>query len=128
MAKILIVDDSNYARRVHRKIIESRGHTVVEASTGMGAIETYFLEHPDVVLLDLSMEDMGGVDVLKRLREMDPASRVIVISADVQRTTGESVMAAGAKRFLGKPVLPDRLLGDLEAVLAPGDLPQKATP
>jgi two-component system chemotaxis response regulator CheY len=117
MAKILIVDDSGYARRVHRGILESGGHAVVEASTGMGAIETYFLEKPDLALLDLSMEDMGGVEVLSRLQEMDPESRVIVISADVQRTTEEAVMAAGARRFLGKPVDQTRLLSAVHEVL-----------
>ena len=118
MAKILIVDDSGYARRVHRGILESGGHAVVEASTGMGAIESYFLEHPDLALLDLSMEDMGGVEVLTRLREMDPESQVIVISADVQRTTEQAVMAAGARRFLGKPVDQERLLSTVTEVLA----------
>ncbi|HYC50566.1 MAG TPA: response regulator, partial [Gemmatimonadaceae bacterium] len=92
MAKLLIVDDSGYARRVHRGILESGGHTVVEAATGMAAIEAFFLEHPDLVLLDLSMEDMGGIDVLKRLQEMDATSRVMVISADVQRSTEQEVM------------------------------------
>jgi two-component system, chemotaxis family, chemotaxis protein CheY len=121
MAKVLIVDDSGYARRVHRGILEHGGHSVVEASTGLGAIETYFLERPEAVLLDLSMSDMGGVEVLSRLQEMDVASRVIVISADVQRTTEQAVIAAGARRFLGKPVDPARLLQTLADVLAHAD-------
>ena len=117
MAKILIVDDSGYARRVHRGILESAGHTVVEASTGMGAVEVFFLEKPELVLLDLSMEDMGGVEVLTRLREIDAESRVIVISADVQRTTEQAVMSAGARRFLGKPADQAKLLATVQEVL-----------
>jgi two-component system, chemotaxis family, chemotaxis protein CheY len=117
MAKVLIVDDSGYARRVHRGILESAGHSVVEASTGMGAVEAFFLEKPELVLLDLSMEDMGGVEVLTRLREIDAESRVIVISADVQRTTEQAVMAAGAKRFLAKPADQAKLLGTVTEVL-----------
>jgi two-component system chemotaxis response regulator CheY len=104
MAKVMIVDDSGYARRVHRGILEGAGHSVVEASTGMAALEAYFLEKPDMVLLDLSMEGMGGLDVLQKLREMDPAARVVVASADVQQSTSEMALAAGAQRFLGKPV------------------------
>ena len=119
MARILIVDDSGYARRVHRGILESDGHEVLECSTGLGALEAYALQQPDLVLLDLSMEDMGGVDVLRRLREIDAASRVIVISADVQRTTEHSVREAGARRFLGKPVVPEVLLKEVEALLVP---------
>ncbi|HET9454902.1 MAG TPA: response regulator [Gemmatimonadaceae bacterium] len=119
MARILIVDDSGYARRVHRGILESQGHRILESSTGLSAIETYALERPDLVLLDLSMEDIGGVDVLRRLREIDAGARVIVISADVQRTTEQSVMEAGARRFLGKPVDPEKLISEIGALLQP---------
>lgn len=117
MAKIMVVDDSGYTRRVHRRILESAGYDVLEASSGMSAIESFFLHRPSVVLLDLSMEDMGGLEVLGKLREMDAAARVIVISADVQRTTGEMVRDAGAVRFIGKPAPPDTLLETVGAVL-----------
>jgi CheY-like chemotaxis protein len=118
MAKIMIVDDSAYARRVHRSILERAGHVVIEAATGSGGIETYSLEQPDLVLLDLSMEDIGGLDVLRALRQLDPAVRVIVISADVQRSTSESVLAGGAERFVGKPAQPEHLLATVTEVLA----------
>ena len=106
MSKILVVDDSGYARRVHRGILEAAGHAILEAATGMTAIETYSLERPDAVVLDLSMADLGGLEVLKTLREMDTSARVIVLSADVQRTTEDAAMSAGAARF--RP-LPSRL-------------------
>lgn len=117
MATILVVDDSGYARRVHRRILESGGHTVHEASTGLEALERYFLLKPDVVLLDLSMEDMSGLDVLRKLREMDAAVRVIVVSADIQRTTERMVSEGGASRFLGKPVATDDLLTTISVLL-----------
>jgi two-component system chemotaxis response regulator CheY len=103
MAKVMIVDDSAYARRVHRAMLERAGHAVSEAGTGGSAIELFCHDRPDIVMLDLSMEDIGGLDVLKTLRELDPAACVVVVSADVQRTTEASVMAAGARRFLAKP-------------------------
>lgn len=103
MARVMIVDDSGYARRVHRAILENAGHTVLEASTGTSAIETFTLERPEVVLLDLSMEDIGGTEVLKTIREIDPQARVIVVSADVQKSTEQSVMSAGASKFVPKP-------------------------
>ena len=118
MASIMIADDSAYTRRTHRRILESEGHTVYEAASGMAAIEGYFMHRPDVVLLDLTMEDMGGLDVLARLREMEAAARVVVISADVQRSTAQLVAEAGALRFLGKPVTPETLLGTVRDVLA----------
>jgi two-component system, chemotaxis family, chemotaxis protein CheY len=118
MATIMIADDSGYTRRTHRRILESEGHVVHEAASGMAAIESFFVNRPDLVLLDLTMEDMSGLDVLARLREMDSAARVVVISADVQRSTAQIVVDAGALRFLGKPVAPETLLGTVRDVLA----------
>ena len=109
MSKIMIVDDSAYARRVHRTMLERAGYVVIEAATGISAIESYSLERPDVVLLDLSMADMGGIEVLETLRQLDGKARVIVVSADVQRSTEQSVMTLGAERFLGKPANADQL-------------------
>ena len=106
MAAILLVDDSGYARRIMRKALESGQHDVMEADGGMAAIEAYYLHRPDVVLLDLTMEDLGGLEVLKQLRQMNPDVRVIVVSADVQATTEGIVREAGATAFLGKPVAP----------------------
>lgn len=118
MSKILVVDDSGYARRVHRGILESAGHTVLEASTGMTAIESYSIEKPDLVVLDLSMADLGGLEVLKTLRELDDKARVIVLSADVQRTTEDAALSAGARRFLAKPANAEQLVRTVTAVVS----------
>lgn len=120
MAKILIVDDSAYARRIHRKILESGGHAVVEASSGLGALESFGLERPDLVLLDLSMEDLGGLQVLEQIRTMEPGAPVLVVSADVQRSTTDRVRAAGASGFVAKPVSADNLLASVGSVLGGG--------
>jgi len=118
MATIMIADDSSYTRRTHRRILESDGHVVHEAPSGMAAIEGYFVHRPDLVLLDLTMEDISGLEVLARLREMEAGARVVVISADVQRSTAKLVADAGALRFLGKPVSPETLLTTVRDVLA----------
>lgn len=117
MANIMIVDDSSYTRRTHRRILESDGHVVLEASSGMAALESFCMERPDLVLLDLTMEDMSGLDVLARLFELQADVRVIVVSADVQRSTAQLVADSGAVRFLGKPVTPDSLLAAVREVL-----------
>lgn len=117
MATVMIVDDSNFTRRTHRRILESAGHDVLEADTGMAAIESYAMNRPDLVLLDLTMADMGGLEVLKKLREINPEARVVVISADVQRSTATLVAASGALRFLGKPVAPAELLDTVRELL-----------
>src|ERR1043165_8140095 len=110
MAKILIVDDSGLSRRTLRKILEPAGHEIVEAAEGILAIERYFLDRPDLVLLDLNMTGMYGIDVLNKLREMDPEARVIVASADIQRSTQEMAQSGGAAAFITKPFTSEQVL------------------
>ncbi len=117
MARIIVVDDSGYARRVHRRILENGGHDVLEAGSGIAALEAFYLQKPDVILLDLSMEDMSGLEVLAQLRQLDPQVRVVVVSADVQRSTEAMVREAGALRFIGKPAAPDVLLRAIDEIL-----------
>jgi two-component system chemotaxis response regulator CheY len=118
-AKILLVDDSGLARRNERQMLESAGYEVVEAEDGLSGLERYFLEKPDVVLLDLVMKGMMGLDVLQKLLEMDPRVRAIVVSADIQESSREMAVAGGAHGFLTKPVDKAALLravaGALEA-------------
>jgi CheY-like chemotaxis protein len=117
MKKILIVDDSAMSRRMLRRIVESAGYTVVEAEEGAAGLEQFFLEKPDLVFLDLTMKDMYGLDVLGKLRELDPAARVIIASADIQDSTREMVAAAGANAFINKPLTPEKVLQALESVI-----------
>ena len=118
--RILIVDDSSLARRRARGILENGGYEVIEAEDGMAALEKYFIEKPDIVMLDLVMKGMYGIDVLTRLREMDPAARVIIVSADVQTSSHELVEAAGAIGFLVKPLDEQAALALVRATLAEG--------
>lgn len=116
-AKILIVDDSALARRTVRATLEELGYTVEEASDGAQALERYFIVHPDVVILDMVMNGMYGLEVLAKLRELNPAVRVIVVTADIQQSTREQVRAAGAAAFLNKPINRQELTLLVAAVL-----------
>ena len=118
--KILIVDDSALSRRTLRRILESAGYEAVEADDGMTALEIYFLEKPGLVLLDLVMKGMYGVDVLLKLREMDPQARVVVASADIQSSTRQMVDEAGALGFINKPFVPEQVIAAVESALAEG--------
>jgi two-component system, chemotaxis family, chemotaxis protein CheY len=120
MAKILIVDDSSMSRRTLRKILEPAGHQVEEAADGIAALEHYYLDRPDLVLLDLTMTGMYGIDVLKRLREMDVKARVIVASADIQSSTRTLVEEAGASAFIYKPFTVDQVLSAVSRALEGG--------
>ena len=115
--KILIIDDSSMSRRILRRILESGGYEVVEASEGAVGLEQFFLEKPDLVFLDLTMRDMYGLDVLAKLHELDPEARVIIASADIQDSTRKMVTAAGANAFINKPFSPEKVLQILETVI-----------
>jgi two-component system chemotaxis response regulator CheY len=106
--KILLVDDSAMARRSARQILESAGYAVAEAEDGLVALERYFLDKPDLVLLDLVMKGMNGLDVLSKLTQMDGDVRVLVLSADVQDSSRQLATEAGAAGFLNKPI--DRIV------------------
>ena len=118
--KVLIVDDSALSRRTLRRILETAGYEVAEADDGMTALELYFLEKPRLVLLDLVMKGMYGLDVLAKLREMDPAAQVVVASADIQSSTRKMVDEAGARAFINKPFVSEQVLAAVEAALAEG--------
>lgn len=117
-ARILVVDDSGLARRRARSILEGAGYEVLEAEDGMSALERYFVARPDVVVLDLVMKGMYGLDVLAKLREMDGAAKVIVVSADVQTSSQRLVNDAGAAGFLIKPLEAEQILPLIRTTLA----------
>ena len=116
-ARVLVVDDSGLARRSVRQMLERAGFEVTEAQDGMAALERYALERPDLVVLDLVMKGLYGLDVLTKLREMDPKVRVVVVSADIQKPSRESAVHAGAMAFVNKPVEEIELVSVVNAAL-----------
>ena len=118
MARILIIDDSALSRRMMRAILEPAGHEVLEATDGITGLERYFLDKPELVMLDLTMTGMHGLEVLEKLREMDPGARVIVATADIQSSTRDMVIAAGAKGMINKPLAAEAVLQTVAQALA----------
>ena len=116
-AKVLLVDDSGLARRSVRQMLEPAGYAVAEAGDGMMALERYFLDKPDLVLLDLVMRGMTGLDVLAKLKLLDPQACVIVLSADIQDSSRTMTLEAGASGFLTKPVDRETLLKAVDDAL-----------
>lgn len=118
--KILVVDDSALSRRTLRRILEAAGYEVLEADDGMTGLEVYFLEKPQLVLLDLVMKGMYGLDVLVKLREMDPRALIVVASADIQSSTRKLADEAGALGFITKPFVSEDVIAAVKAALAEG--------
>ncbi|ODU23510.1 MAG: histidine kinase, partial [Verrucomicrobia bacterium SCN 57-15] len=108
-ANILIVDDSGLARRTVRNMLEELGHSVEEAADGAQALERYVLNHHDLVILDMVMHGMYGLEVLSKFRELNPKLPVIIATADIQKSTREQVHAAGAAAMVNKPLNKEEL-------------------
>lgn len=121
MTAILVVDDDPNVRVVMRAILEHESYDIVEAGDGESALAAVEAGPPDLVILDLMMPGIGGMEVLRRMKS-DPATRdvpVIVLTAmgGVARAEAEH---AGAERFFEKPFSPLALLRVVEETLAPG--------
>ena len=117
---ILIVDDSGFARRTLRQILEAVGYSIEEANNGNDALERYFLKKPQLVLLDMVMEGMNGMEVLARIKELDPEARVIIATADVQSSTRTEAQAGGAVGFINKPFEREQVVQAVASVLGGG--------
>jgi two-component system chemotaxis response regulator CheY len=115
--RVLVVDDSSLARRTTRQALEQSGYAVEEAVDGMQALERYFLQPYDLVILDMVMAGMYGLDVLAKIREIKPDARVLVATADIQKSTVEKVRAAGAVGILNKPIPREVLVAAAARVL-----------
>ena len=119
-AKILIVDDSALARKTVRQLLQELGHSFEEASDGAQALERYVLNQHDVIILDMVMHGMYGLEVLAKFRELNPSLPVIVATADIQKSTRDLVKAGGAAAMVNKPIKKDELTEILNQVLAGG--------
>lgn len=116
-AKVLIIDDSGLTRRSLRTILEGAGCEVVEAEDGLTGLERYYLEKPDVVMLDLVMRGMYGLQVLQKLLELNALARIVVVSADIQTSSRKLAEQAGAAAFINKPFDKAEILVALETAL-----------
>jgi len=116
--KILIVDDSALTRRNLRHILEAAGCDVLEAEDGLAALERYSLDRPHVVFLDLVMRGMYGLEVLQKIRELEPTARIVVVSADIQTSSHDLAVVAGATAFINKPFDKSEILAALDTALA----------
>lgn len=106
--KILLIDDSSLSRNILKRSL-GEGHEFIEADNGMRGLELYFLEKPDVVILDLTMPGANGLEILEQLRTMAPDARIIIGSADIQDATRVRAQELGASAYLTKPFTPDRV-------------------
>jgi DNA-binding NarL/FixJ family response regulator len=119
-ARILLVDDHALLRTGVANIINQEPdlRVVAEAGDGVEAVDAWELHRPDVMLLDLRMPRMEGVEVVRRIRERDPAARVIVLTTYDTDDEISQALKAGAKAYVLKDIAADALVGCIRDVLA----------
>ena len=119
MAKrILIADDLSFIRLVQREALISGGYQIVgEASTGREAVEMYERLKPDLIVLDITMPEMNGLEAMKRILALDPQARIIICSAIGQQSLIVEAIKAGARDFIVKPFKPERLVAAIDKAL-----------
>ena len=115
-AKILIVDDELIVRESLGGWLERDGHTVDKAASGEEALEKCEKVRYDILLLDIKMEGMSGLEVLKRVRENDPDVSVVMITAYGSIPSAIEAMKSGAYEYLLKPFDPDELMVLIEKI------------
>ena len=115
---ILICDDAAFMRMMIKDILTKNGYTVAgEAENGAKAVEKYTELKPDLVLMDITMPEMDGIQALKKIRELDPKASVIMCSAMGQQAMVIESIQSGAKDFIVKPFQADRVLEAVRKVV-----------
>jgi len=114
--RVLVVDDEPAIRRFLRASLGAHGYTVMEASCGEDALKTVALNHPEVVILDLGLPDIDGVEVTRRLREW---TQIPIIILSVRDQEGDKIAAldAGADDYLTKPFGMGELMARMRVAL-----------
>lgn len=118
MAKILTVDDAAFMRKVIKDTLSKAGYTeIFEAEDGAMAVEKYNEIKPDLVLMDITMPNMDGIQALQAIKGMDGGAKVVMCSAMGQEAMVVEAIRLGAMDFIVKPFKPDRILQTVQKIL-----------
>jgi len=117
--RYLIVDDSVFARKSLAKMVEAFGGTVAgEAGDGLTAITEYARTKPDIVLMDITMPQMEGIEAVERIVRDHPEARIVMVSSVGYQDNILAALQKGARHFVQKPVKPDALYEIIRYVLS----------
>ena len=106
---VLVADDNEVAQRLCRRVLEKAGYGVLIASDGLQAVDLALAQNPNVILMDVAMPGMDGLEAMRRIKAERPEMRIVIASAHSMASDRERFLAAGADDVLSKPFR----LGDL---------------
>ncbi len=122
MARVMVVDDSVAVRRIIAKILTFAGHQVVcEAGDAESAIDLYPIHYPDVVTMDIKMKGTDGMQATRRILQIDPEARIVMITAVGDQDYVLESMRIGARQYLIKPIQVERLVAVINQVVGAGN-------
>ena len=117
MAKILIVDDSRFSRKLIVGALQSTEYEIIQAEDGVQGLAMIEQHHPDCVVSDLLMPNMDGVDLLRKVRSDGSDIPIIIVSADIQQSSRQKCEELGVSGFLSKPFDRETLLACIDNAL-----------
>lgn len=116
--KILIVDDAAFMRMMIKDILTKNGYIVAgEAENGVKAVEKYKEIQPDLVIMDITMPEMDGIQAVKEIKKLDPEAKIVMCSAMGQQAMVIESIQAGARDFVVKPFQADRVIEAVNKVI-----------
>jgi len=119
MKRILVIEDDETNMYLIGFILRKNGYEVIEARTGEEGVELVIREKPDLVLMDIQLPDIDGLEATKRIRESEADGKIPIIALTSYAMTGdrEKALAAGCTGYIEKPINPDTFIGEIEKYL-----------
>ena len=118
MKRVMVCDDAAFMRMMIKDILVKNGYEIAaEAENGLKAVERYLEAKPDLVLMDITMPEVDGIEAVRRIKALDPNAKVIMCSAMGQQAMVIEAIKAGAKDFIVKPFQADRVLEAVRKVI-----------
>jgi len=116
--RVLLVDDASFMRMMLKNILVGSGYEVAgEAENGAKAIEQYKALKPDLVIMDIIMPEMGGIDAVREIIKLNPGAKILMCSSMGQQSLVVEAIQAGAKDFIVKPFQPSNVLEAVKKAL-----------
>lgn len=116
--RVMLVDDASFMRMMLKNILVGAGYEVIgEAENGAKAIEQFKTLKPDLVIMDIIMPEMGGIDAVREIIKANPSAKILMCSSMGQQSLVVEAIQAGAKDFIVKPFQPSNVLEAVKKAL-----------